>query len=208
MNIPYLSHIFFIVLCAQLLSHDKLFVNLWTIADTLLCPWDSLGKNTGVGCHALLQGIFPTQGLNPHLLVSCIGRQILYHWLGLSLKVVLVSIHLGKFWRVVLCTKSSSLLPPWGWSYCCSVSQLCQTLCDPIDYCTPGFPVLPISQSLFKVMSIELVMPSNHLILYCPLFLLPSIFPSMRIFSNILFQDPRCKSQLFATEFQSIGASA
>ena len=31
-------------------------------------PWDSLGKNTGVGCHALLQGIFPTQGLNPHLL--------------------------------------------------------------------------------------------------------------------------------------------
>ena len=30
----------------------------------LLCPWDSPGKNTGVGCHALLQGIFPTQGLN------------------------------------------------------------------------------------------------------------------------------------------------
>ena len=34
----------------------------------LLCPWDSPGKNTGVGCHALLQGIFPTQGLNPCLL--------------------------------------------------------------------------------------------------------------------------------------------
>ena len=31
----------------------------------LLCPWDSPGKRTGVGCHALLQGIFPTQGLNP-----------------------------------------------------------------------------------------------------------------------------------------------
>ena len=31
----------------------------------LLCPWDSPGKNTGVGCHALLQGIFPTPGLNP-----------------------------------------------------------------------------------------------------------------------------------------------
>ena len=40
-------------------------------------PWDSLGKNTGVGCHALLQGIFPTQGLNSHLL-HC--RQILYCW--------------------------------------------------------------------------------------------------------------------------------
>ena len=34
----------------------------------LLCPWDSPGKNTGAGCHFLLQGIFPTQGLNPRLL--------------------------------------------------------------------------------------------------------------------------------------------
>ena len=42
----------------------------------LLCPWDSPGKNTGVGCHFLLQGIFLTQGLNPGLL-QC--RQILYH---------------------------------------------------------------------------------------------------------------------------------
>ena len=36
--------------------------------DKLLCPWDSPGMNTGVGCHALLQGIFPTQELNTHLL--------------------------------------------------------------------------------------------------------------------------------------------
>ena len=43
----------------------------------LLCPWDSPGKSTGVGCHALLQGILPTQGSNPGLL-HC--RQILYHW--------------------------------------------------------------------------------------------------------------------------------
>ena len=42
----------------------------------------------------------------------------------------------------------------------------------------------PISQSLLKLMSIELVMPSNHLVLCCPLLLLPSIFPSIRIFSN------------------------
>ena len=44
-----------------------------------LCPWDVPGKNTTVGCHVLLQGIFPTQGSNFHLLLSCIGRQILYH---------------------------------------------------------------------------------------------------------------------------------
>ena len=36
----------------------------------LLCPWNSPGKNTGVGCQALLQGIFPTQGSNPHLFMS------------------------------------------------------------------------------------------------------------------------------------------
>ena len=43
---------------------------------SVLCPWDSPGKNTGVGCHFLLQGIFPTQGSNPGL-PHC--RQILYH---------------------------------------------------------------------------------------------------------------------------------
>ena len=43
----------------------------------LLCPWDSPGRNTGVGGRALLQGIFPTQGLNPGS--SCIGRWVLYH---------------------------------------------------------------------------------------------------------------------------------
>ena len=41
----------------------------------LLCPWNSLGKNTGMGSHSLLQGIFPTQGSNPGLL-NC--RQIFY----------------------------------------------------------------------------------------------------------------------------------
>ena len=41
----------------------------------LLCPWDSPGKNTGMGCHSLLQGIFPSQRVNPGLL-HC--KQILY----------------------------------------------------------------------------------------------------------------------------------
>ena len=43
---------------------------------------------------------------------------------------------------------------------------------------------ITISLSLLKLMSIESVMPSNHLIIHCPLLLLPSIFPSIRIFSN------------------------
>ena len=45
----------------------------------LLCPRDSPGKSTGVGCHALLQGIFPTRGLNLRLLHLLIERQVLYH---------------------------------------------------------------------------------------------------------------------------------
>ena len=63
-----------------------------------------------------------------------------------------------------------------------SVTQSCPTLCDPMDCSLPGFPVH--SQSLLKLMSIELVMPSNLLILCHPLLLLPSIFPSIRTFVN------------------------
>ena len=51
------------------LSPVQLFVTPWTVAPTrLLCPWNSSGKNTGVGCHSLLQGIFPIQGSNLGLL--------------------------------------------------------------------------------------------------------------------------------------------
>ena len=56
-------------------SPIQLFATPWTIVYRLPCPWDSPGKNTGVGYHAPLQGIFLTQGLNLHLL-HC--RQILY----------------------------------------------------------------------------------------------------------------------------------
>ena len=52
-----------------------LFAALWTVPSRFLCPWDSPGKNIGLGCHSLLQGIFPMQGLNMGLL-HC--RQILY----------------------------------------------------------------------------------------------------------------------------------
>ena len=65
---------------------------------------------------------------------------------------------------------------------CCSVAQSCLTLCDPMDCSSPGFPVH--QQLLLKLMSIESVMPPNHLILCHHLLLLPSIFPSIRVFSN------------------------
>ena len=67
-----------------------------------------------------------------------------------------------------------------------SVAQSCPTLCNLMDCSTPSFPVHHNSWSLPKLMSIESVMPSNHLILCHPLLLLPSIFPSIRVFSNEL----------------------
>ena len=53
-----------------------------------------------------------------------------------------------------------------------------------MDYSTPGLPVHHLSWSLFRLMIIELVMTSNYLILCRPLLLPPSIFPSIRVFSN------------------------
>ena len=65
-----------------------------------------------------------------------------------------------------------------------SVARSCLNPCGPMECSTPGFPVHHQSQSLLKLMSIELVMPSNHLILCHPLLLLPSFFPSIRVFSD------------------------
>ena len=81
----------------------------------------------------------------------------------------------------------------------CSVTKSCLILCDPMDYSTPGFPVLHSLQELAKLMSTESMMPSDHLILCHPLLLLPSIFPSIRVFSN---------DWLFTSGGQCIGASA
>ena len=65
-----------------------------------------------------------------------------------------------------------------------SVAQSCLTLCDPMGCSMLGFPVYHHSQSLLKLMPIESVMPSNHLILCCPLLLPPSVFPSIMVFSH------------------------
>ena len=67
-----------------------------------------------------------------------------------------------------------------------SVAQSCLTLCDPMKRSTPGLPVHPQIPKFAQTRSIKLVMPSNHLILCRPLLLLPSIFPSIRVFSNEL----------------------
>ena len=65
-----------------------------------------------------------------------------------------------------------------------SVAQSCLTLCDSMNHSTPSLPVHHQLWSLVKLISIESVMPSNHLILCCPLLLLPPNPPSIRVFSN------------------------
>ena len=72
-------------------------------------------------------------------------------------------------------------IPP---CFCCSVAKSCPILCNPMDCSIQASLSFTISQSFLKLMSIESVMPSNHLILCCLLLLLPTIFPSIRVFSN------------------------
>ena len=72
---------------------------------------------------------------------------------------------LSSLWVIKSSAFFRLILPPS--SHCCSVTKSCPTLCDAMDCSTLGFPVLP-----------------NHLILCCPPLLLPSIFPSIRVFSN------------------------
>ena len=69
----------------------------------------------------------------------------------------------------------------YAYIYISSVVQLCLTLCNPMDC---SIPALTNPRGLLKLIYIESVMPSNHLILCRPLLLLPSVFPSIRVFSN------------------------
>ena len=79
-----------------------------------------------------------------------------------------------------------------------SVAQSCPTICDPKNSSMSGLPVHHQLLELLKLMSIESVIPSIHLLLFCPLHL-PSIFPSIRVFPM---------SQLFTSCGQDTGASA
>ena len=195
----------------------RLFGNPWTrVTTSLLCPWDSPGKNTGVGCHALLQGIFLTQGSNPRLLHPLCWPAgssllvppekpslcILTHVTGSFLSCFRVSPRVLSLAETEDC--SFSRAPRWDRDCVgfCASSPLpitttlhifvVQLLSRVGVFLTPWTAVcqaslsLTISGSLLKLMSIQLVMPSNHLILCCPLLFLSSIFPSIRVFSNEL----------------------
>ena len=74
---------------------------------------------------------------------------------------------------------------PENWIHVCVLScSSCPTLFDPMDYSMPFFPVHHQLPEFTQLMFIESVIPSNHLIFCRPLLLLPSVFPSIRVFSN------------------------
>ena len=93
-------------------------------------PWDFPGKNTGVGCHFLLQEIFPTQGLNLGF-PRC--RQTLY---GLSHQGSISVLLKNMFSGIVRLKELRDIKDISQFSV---VAQSCLTLCNPMDYSTPGF---------------------------------------------------------------------
>ena len=113
-----------------------------------------------------------------------VGRAVAGTW-----QPVVVVLFFKEIWILM------KILSLW-YKCCCSVAQSCPTVCDPMDCSTPGFPVLHYLPEFAQYMSIELVMPSNHLVLCGPLLLLQS-FPASGSF-------PMC--QLFASGGQSTGA--
>ena len=133
-------------------------------------PWNSPGQNTGVGSLSLLLGIFPTQDSNQDLLYC---RQILYQlsYQGSSLytkeprKHSSLKILSDQIRSDQSLSRVQLFATPWIAARQASLSST-------------------NSQSSLRLTSIESVMPSSHLILCHPLLLLPSIPPSIRVFSN------------------------
>ena len=119
------------------------------------CPWDSPGKNTGVGCHFLLQCMKVKS--ESEVTQSC---RTLRHPMDCSLP--------GSSAHEIF----QARVLEWG---AITFSMVCSN---------SGSSSSSISWSLLKFMSIESVMLSNHLILCHPLLLLPSIFPSIRVYSS------------------------
>ena len=133
-------------------------------------PWDSPGKNTGVGCHFLLQSVkviserevaqscptLATAWTAAYQAPPSMGFSRQEYWSGVPLPSLVQSLSRIQFF-----------VTPWTVAHQAPLSST-------------------ISWNLLKLMSIESVLLSNHLILSHPLLLLPSIFPSITVFSNEL----------------------
>ena len=143
----------------------------------VLHPWDFPGKSTWVGCHCL-----PPQHSTAQILIKRNSYSLAGVWWFLRFDLnCIFKIREWTFSHEFSSVQSLShvrlFATPW--------TAACQT-----------FLSITNSRNLLKLMSIQSVMPSNHLILFCPLLFLSSLFPSIRVFSNesvLPIRWPPCK---------------
>ena len=130
----------------------------------------------------------PLDGSSPRFSVCGILKARRLKWVDISCSRDLPctgirpasAVLVGGFFSTVLAGKPCKPISSVQFS---SFAQSCPTLRNPMDLSTPGLPVYHQLPEPTQLMSIESVMPSNHLILSHPLLLLPSIFPNIRVFS-------------------------
>ena len=135
-------------LCCSVLSCVWLFVTLWTVPTRPSVHGHSPGKNTGVGHHALLRGIFPTQGSNPGLL-HC--RQILYQ---LSYQESLQSLNCVQLFATPWTAARQaclSITSSWSLLKLMSIKSMmasnCLILCHPLLFLCSFFPSIRVFSS-------------------------------------------------------------
>ena len=195
------------------------FLFVWNISWLVICvsivKWTS-GRQHVVGCCFIIQSVIIC--LLTRVLSPLIFKVIFYKYAFIAIlnifsscfciSSLFLSFHFCfSFCGLMVFLYSSFLRIYYAWVIfffgfcvsimflicCCSVAQLCLTLCDPMDARLPC--PSPSAAACSNFMSIQSVMPSNHLILCHPLLLLPSIFPSIRVFCNesaLHIRWPRC----------------
>ena len=120
----------------------------------------------------------------------CTGAWVSVLLLSTPLPWFLFFLFMSHTWslQVLACVNPASHVT----CYCCLVAQQCLTLCDPMDCSKPDFPVLHHLPELAQTHVHWGVMPPNHLILCCPLLLVPSTSPRVRVFSKESALHIRC----------------
>ena len=181
-----------------MLSAVWYLVTTWTI-----CPWDIPGKKTGVGCHFLLQGIFLTQGLNPRFLNSSAGKESARNARDPGLIPELerspgegIGYPL-QYSRASLAAQLVKNLPAMGeFSSAQSLSRVWLFVTPRIAAHQASLSITNC-RSLPKPMSIELVMPSNDLMLCHPFLLLPQSLQHQGLLKWVNYSHEVAKVQEF-----------
>ena len=164
-----------LLLFSHSVTSDSLWP-LWTVARQAFCPWDSPSKNTGVGCHALLQGIFPTQGSNLNLLSPALAGGFFTTESSVRPQRCLrdhIPTNTANEWLVLRSTRPAPL--PQGrqlWCHLCSralygIKADARPLLKPL-LCLASSPAFPASSpSFLKGFSSEHSFSKNPSLLTC-----------------------------------------